>query len=67
MSNSNIDGEDKLSKMYCSNETNNEIVYKYLFECSDKELVRKTISKIVDSYRFSDEEKNKFKSLREKL
>ncbi len=42
-------------------------VYKYLFECSDKELVRKTISKIVDSYRFSDEEKNKFKSLREKL
>ena len=42
MSNSNIDGEDKLSKMYCSNETNNEIVYKYLFECTKIEYNSQT-------------------------
>lgn len=41
-----------------------EEVYDYLAKCSDETLKRKAISKICDSYRFSDEQKNKFKSLR---
>lgn len=41
-----------------------EEVYDYLAKCSDEILKRKAISKICDSYRFSDEQKNKFKSLR---
>ena len=39
-------------------------VYDYLSECDDIALRRKAISKIVDSYRFSDEAKEKYKSLR---
>ncbi len=41
-----------------------EEVYDYLFKCEDDTLKRKAISKISDSYRFSDETKAKFKSLR---
>lgn len=39
-------------------------VYQYLYDCKDLILKRKTISKIQDSYRFSFETKQKFKSLR---
>ena len=44
-----------------------EEVFNYLSSIDDKELIRKTISKICDSYRFEESEKNKFKSLREGL
>ena len=39
-------------------------VYDYLKDLKDMTLKRKTISKISDSFRFTDETKNKFKSLR---
>lgn len=39
-------------------------VYNYLKTFNDVSLKRKAISKIVDSYRFEDEVKEKFKSLR---
>ena len=42
-------------------------VYNYLSQIDDKELIRKTINKISDSYRFDSEEKEKFKSLRDTL
>ena len=39
-------------------------IYEYLVKCKDLTLKRKTISKICDSFRFSDESKNRFKELR---
>ena len=39
-------------------------VFNYLKDCQDISLKRKTISKICDSFRFSEESKNRFKSLR---
>ena len=39
-------------------------VYDYLKDLKDMTLKRKTISKISDSFRFTDETKNRFKSLR---
>ena len=39
-------------------------IYDFLKKCDDITLKRKTISKISDSYRFSIESKNRFKSLR---
>ena len=41
-------------------------VFNYLKNLSDITLKRKTISKICDSFRFSQESKNRFKSLRQK-
>ena len=41
-----------------------EEVYHYLKDLSDLTLKRKTISKICDSFRFNDESKQRFKSLR---
>ena len=41
-----------------------EIFY-FLKECDDLTLKRKTISKICDSYRFTDDDKNRFKALRQ--
>ena len=40
-------------------------IYDYLLKCEDKVLKRKTISKICDSFRFNEESKNRFKSLRQ--
>ena len=40
-------------------------VYDYLAKCDDSVLKRKTISKICDSFRFNEESKNRFKSLRQ--
>ena len=40
-------------------------VYDYLNSINDLVLKRKTISKIIDSFRFDDSTKNKFKKLRE--
>ena len=39
-------------------------VYEFLKECQYTPLVRKSISKICDSFRFSEESKKRFKSLR---
>ena len=39
-------------------------IFDFLSECKDLTLKRKTISKISDSFRFTEEEKNRFKSLR---
>ena len=39
-------------------------IYEFLKKCSDLTLKRKTISKISDSFRFDEETKNRFKSLR---
>lgn len=39
-------------------------VFNYLKDCQDISLKRKTISKICDSFRFSKESKDRFKSLR---
>lgn len=39
-------------------------IYNYLLNLNDITLKRKTISKISDSFRFTDETKNKFKELR---
>ena len=39
-------------------------IFKYLSKCEDITLKRKTISKICDSFRFSEESKRRFKSLR---
>ena len=39
-------------------------IYNYLAKCDDITLKRKTISKISDSYRFDEDAKNRFKSLR---
>ena len=39
-------------------------IFEYLVKCKDLTLKRKTISKICDSFRFSDESKNRFKELR---
>ncbi len=41
-----------------------DAVYEYLKECDDLVLKRKTISKICDSFRYSNESKEKFKELR---
>ena len=40
-------------------------IYEYLSKCQDLTLKRKTISKISDSFRFDEETKNRFKSLRQ--
>ena len=39
-------------------------IFDYLSKCEDNTLKRKTISKICDSFRFSEESKQRFKSLR---
>lgn len=39
-------------------------IYNYLYNCHDMVLKRKTISKICDSFRFNENSKNRFKSLR---
>ena len=39
-------------------------IYEYLKNIKDEKLKRKTISKMCDSYRITQEEKNKFKALR---
>ena len=39
-------------------------IFDYLSKCEDNTLKRKTISKICDSFRFSEESKRRFKSLR---
>ena len=44
--------------------TNEDAVFNYLKDLSDITLKRKTISKICDSFRFSSESKERFKSLR---
>ena len=41
-----------------------EEVFSYLSSISDEKLIRKTVSKICDSFRFSQEQKEHFKSLR---
>ena len=41
-------------------------VFDYLAKTDDLVLMRKTISKICDSYRFDEESKNRFKELRTK-
>ena len=41
-------------------------IYNYLHSCIDETLKRKTISKIIDSFRFSEKDKELFKSLRNK-
>ena len=45
--------------IYCPNE-----VYDYLLECDDLTLKRKTISKMVDSFRIDEATKERFKGLR---
>ena len=42
-------------------------VYDYLKKCEDIKLVRKSISKINESFRFDEKTKNKFKALRDVL
>lgn len=42
-------------------------VYKFLVSTKDMALKRKTISKISDSFRFSEETKNKFKEIRKSI
>ena len=41
-------------------------IFEYLNDIKDISLKRKTISKICDSYRFSEQSKNRFKELRTK-
>lgn len=42
-------------------------IYEYLNKSTNTPLIRKTVSKIVDSFRISEENKTMFKTLREKL
>lgn len=44
--------------------TQEDAIFDYLSKCDDLTLKRKTISKICDSFRFNEESKNRFKSLR---